>query len=251
MEEAQGIEEAEEDDLDTDESGVALPAERKREIEEHLAKVASETAFLRNFTPAELRSALLEVVARSRKVLPESLVRLSVAAHAADDRPLLSLTFEALIKTATPLLTSQAWDIDGQDIDDQIQDILVKLFEDIRAGKAEMAGRVFTAWAKRRSISLYRQRAARFEGSSDRVEPTADGDPLDEIAERISSFDARELLDRGIEKLPEKHAAAFIRVYILGMKQEEVAKEMNVNVRTLRDWLKKSAKALGHNGDDE
>jgi RNA polymerase sigma factor (sigma-70 family) len=251
MEEAQGVEEAEEDDLGTDESGGALPAPRKLALARHLAEVASETESLSVQSPAELRSVLLEVVAGSRRVLQETLVRLSVAAHDAGDRTLLSLTFAALTTAATPLLASQAWDLDGENIEDQVQNILLELFVEIREGKAEMAGRVFSAWAKRRSVSLYRKRSARFEGSSDRVEPTAEGDPLDGIAEQIPSQEARVLLDRGIGKLPEKQAAAFIRVHILGMTQEEVAKEMNVNVRTLHDWLKKASKALGHNGDDE
>ena len=251
MEEAQGVEEAEEDDLESDDPGRALPAQRKRALACHLAEVASETAALSALPPSELRSALHEVVAGSRKVHHETLVRLSVAAQGAGDRALLSLAFAALSKAAAPLLASQAWDVGNADMPDQVQEILMGLFEEIRKGRADMAGRVFAGWAKRRSVSLYRKRSARFEGSSDRVEPTADEDPLDEIAERIPDQEARVLLERGIGKLPEKLAAAFIRVHILGMTHGEVAKELNINVRTLHDWLKKASKALGHNGDDE
>lgn len=60
---------------------------------------------------------------------------MSVAAHEAGDRSVLSLTFGALTKTATPLLASQAWDVTGEGIKDQVQDILVKLFEDMPDNK--------------------------------------------------------------------------------------------------------------------
>lgn len=250
MEETQDIED-EEGDLEPEESGKGDPRDRKSELAKHLVQVDEQTAFLTTLPPAERKSVLREVIAGTRKMFAEVLVRLSIAAHRAGDRPDLSLTFEALIKTATPLLASQAWDLDGDDIKDQVQEILLELFEDIRRGRADMAGRVFAAWAKRRSISLYRKRAARFEGSYDRVELTAESDPVDKIAGSIPSHEARVLLDQAIGKLPPKHAAAFIRVHIFGMTQKEVAEQMDVNVRTLGEWLKKSAEALGYDGDDD
>lgn len=251
MEEPREIEEAEEDDLDTDETGGDDPGPRSLATAEHIANVDAETAFLTGLLPAERRSVLREVVAGSRNVVAESLVRLSIVAHEAGDRPLLNLTFEALSKTATPLLLSQAWNLPGEDRKDQAQEILLQLFGAIREGNAEMAGRVFAAWAKRRSISLYRKRTARFEGSAERIEPTNDHDPLDEIAERIPSPEAKAMLSRAIQKLPQKHAVAFIRVHVFGMTQEEVAKQMKVNVRTLREWLKMTAEVLGHDGDED
>jgi RNA polymerase sigma factor (sigma-70 family) len=151
---------------------------------------------------------------------------------------------------ATPLLASQAWDLGGDEIKDQVQQILLELFQEIRAGKAGMAASVFAGWAKRRSVSLYRKRTARFEGSYERVEPTAEKDPFDTIGDRIPSAEALVLLNSAIAKIPPKHAAAFIRVHIFGMTQKEVAKQMNVSVRTLGEWLKKSAEVLGYDGEN-
>ena len=180
MEEPREPEEADEaTDPETGQAAGGVPNRRTLATRKHLAEVESETDFLGKLAPTELRSALREVVAGSRAVLPESLVRLAVTAHHARDRRLLSLSFEALTKTVTPLLGNQAWDLNGEDVRDQVQEVLEQLFEDIRTGKSGMAGRVFAAWAKRRSIDLYRKRAARFEGAFARKEPTPDGDPLD------------------------------------------------------------------------
>jgi len=252
MEEPRELEEADEaTDPETDQAASGMPNRRILATRKHLAEVDFETEFLGKLPPTELRSALREVVAGSRAVLPESLVRLAVTAHHARDRRLLSLSFEALTKTVTPLLANQAWDLNGEDIRDQVQEVLERLFEDIREGKTGMAGRVFAAWAKRRSIDLYRKRVARFEGAFARKEPTPDGDPLDDVSDRIPSQEARVMLGRHIRKLPTIHALAFIRVHVFGMTRAEVAKQMDVDVRTLHDWLKKSAEVLGRDGEDD
>jgi DNA-directed RNA polymerase specialized sigma24 family protein len=252
MEEPRELEEADEaPDPEADQAAGGWANRRNLATRKHLAEVDSEAAFLGKLAPTELRSALREVVAGSRAILPETLVRLSVAAHDAGDRRLLSLSFEALTKTVTPLLAKQAWDLTGEDIRDQVQEVLEQLFEDIRAGKSGMAGRVFAAWAKRRSIDLYRKRAARFEGAFARKEPTPDGDPLDEVADRVMSQEAQVMLGRHIRVLPTMFAQAFIRVHVFGMTRAEVAKQMDVDVRTLHDWLKKSAEVLGHDGEED
>jgi hypothetical protein len=102
MEEPRELEEADETaDPETDQAAGRGPNRRNLATRKHLAEVDSEAAFLGKLAPTELRSALREVVAGSRAILPETLVRLSVAAHDASDRRLFSLSFEALTKTVT------------------------------------------------------------------------------------------------------------------------------------------------------
>jgi RNA polymerase sigma factor (sigma-70 family) len=222
----------------------------------HLAEVDAETAQLAGMDEATLRTVLREVVAGTHIASAEALVRICRQAHEAGNRARVNFTFEALSKTAAPLLLSQAWGMAEDERKEQVQEILLELFAAIRGAKSALAERFFAAFAKRRSISLNRKREARFEGAFQKIEPVqsvesdGDTDPLDDVPDRIPSHELRVLLSCAIEKLPPKHRTAFIQYHHFGMTQEEIADQNDVDVRTVHDWLKKAAAAVGLKGDD-
>jgi RNA polymerase sigma factor (sigma-70 family) len=197
------------------------------------------------------QSALKDVIAGCRSATPEILVHLCSMAHSRGDRPTLILAFEALCKTATPLLLSQAWGLSPSDRQDQVQEILLSLFQAIQEGKSGYAASRFASFAKRKSISLYRKRAARFEGTNQRIEPDAEQDPLDRVADRIPSAEARALLQTALLKLPERHRAVFIQCHIMEMTQPEIAAHHNISVRTVYSLLKEAEVAAGLTGDTD
>jgi RNA polymerase sigma factor (sigma-70 family) len=255
MVEPTGADEADEvdDDLEDRDGAAGSPSGLKSRAvttsEAHLAHVDAEMALLCALDRSFLAEALRGVIAGSHDISTEALVRVCTAAHQAADRGLVNLSFEALAKTATPLLLSQAWGLTKEGADDQVQQILMELFSAIKFGKSGMAGRFFAAYAKRRSISEYRKRQARFEGSFTRTEPEGDYDPLDEVSDRLPSQEALVLLQREIEKIQPEHRTAFIKYHYFEMTQQEIAKEHEVDVRTVHEWLKKAAVAVGLKGD--
>lgn len=256
MAEQHDVDEIEDDDLDVPGSEPGVPALRSRtdaaKSKAHLADVDTETAHLENLEPEELNKALRDVIAGSLEFTTETLVRTCAGASAKGDERLVKLSFEAIVKSATPLLLSQAWDLSEDEAEEQAQEIFAQLFVAIKAGKAGMAGRFFAAYAKRRSISEYRKRQARIEGAMTRIEPDGDIDPIDEVADRIPSAEARALLQRQMDRIEDaEHRAAFIKYHYFEMTQEEIGKEHEVSVRTVHEWLKKAAAAVGLEGEEK
>jgi RNA polymerase sigma factor (sigma-70 family) len=254
MAEQQDAEELEDDDLvDGSDEAVDMPKSKAAAaaLKAHLAKVAGETAELNGLVPAALDDVLRDVIAGTRRISTETLIRICAGAHRAGNRRLVNLSFEAVTKTATPLLLSQAFGQAEDERKDQVQEILLQLFAAIRAGKSQLPERLFAKFAKRRSIDLFRRRDARFEAKLERSEPVAEADPVDDLPEQTPSLEDRVLLSVAVNRLPPKLRTAFIQKHHFGMTQEEIAEQNNVDVRTVYSWLKEAAIALGLKGEDE
>ena len=142
-------------------------------------EIEAELESWRGLDAADRRTALRQVIEGGRAATAEALVRLCCLAHDQGDRQTLNLAFEALSKAVTPLLLSQAWGMAADERREQVQEILLETFAAIQSGKAGFAANRFAAFARRRSISLYRARCARFEGINEREEPTSEDDPLE------------------------------------------------------------------------
>jgi RNA polymerase sigma factor (sigma-70 family) len=256
MAEQQDVEEIEDDDLDLLDGDEEAPEGPKSKtaaakLKAHLAKVAGETAELNGLDPVALNNILREVIAGSHQISTEALVHICAGAHRAGNRRLVNLSFEAVTKTATPLLLSQAFGQAEDERREQVQEILLQLFAAIRAGKSQLPERLFAKFAKRRSIDQFRRRDAKFEAKSERSEPVAEADPVDDLADRTPSLEDRVLLSVAVDKLPPKLRTAFIQKHHFGMTQEEIAEQNDVDVRTVYSWLREAATALGLKGDEE
>ena len=183
----------------------------------------------------------------------ETYIHICRQAFAADDRRLLNLAFEALSKTATPLLLYQAKGkgMSREDREEQVQEILLEIFNAIRVGKADFLESNFKAFTLRKSISHYRRRRARFEGANQRIEPTDEFDPIDNLPARLPSQELRALLNLALEKLSEKHQAVFIQYHLYKMTQVEIAQHHGVTVRTVYTRLKAAEAAIGLSGGED
>jgi len=114
MAEQQDVEEIEDDDIDGPDGGDEHTSGQKSKAaaaksKAHLAKVAGETAELNGLDSATLNKVLREVISGSRRISTEALVRICARASRAGNRLLVNLSFEAVTKTATPLLLSRAF----------------------------------------------------------------------------------------------------------------------------------------------
>lgn len=197
-----------------------------------------------------LRTELREVIEQRRHALPEVLVHLCCDAYKAGDRAMLNLAFEALAKSTTRLLLSQACGATLEDRHEQAQEVLLKIFEAIQNDKADYAATNFNAYANCRAIEHYRARTRTMEGANTRIEPTEDIDPVDNLPSRSPRHDLQALLAHALDKLPHNHRAVFIQYHRFGMTQEEIAAHHHVTVRTVFSWLKKAEAAVGLSGDE-
>lgn len=213
-------------------------------------EVEAELGRWRVLDDAQRRLALRQVIEGGRAASAEALIHLCRRAFEAGDRQMLNLAFEALGKRATPLLLSQAWGLSNDERGEQVQEILLETFEAIRKDKTDFAESNFAAFTKRKAISLYRSRQARFEGANKRIEQTEAVDPLDNIPARIPSAEARALLASSLDKLSPKHRAVFIQYHHFEITQEEIAAHHRVTVRTVYSWLKTAEAAVGLSGDE-
>ena len=195
--------------------------------------------------PDDQRVALREVIKGVRSPMPETLVRLCCQSKDNCDRAMLTLAFEALTKRATRLLLSQAWGVSKDERLDHVQDVLIKVFVAIQSGKADFACRCFAAFTRRRAIELYRARKSTWEESNQREELGETDDPLEHLPSRASGPEFRALISIALEKLPPKHAEAFVQYHHYGLTQAEIATHHSVSDRTVRIWLDKDDLPIG------
>lgn len=238
------------DDLSVDDAPDGVPrlacGKRRPEVEAELAN-------LYDLDSEQRASSMRATVDGTQTFNCETLVHISRRAFAAGDRKLLNLAFEALAKTATPLLIYQArgkW-MSPQDREEQVQQILLEIFEAIRADKADFLESRFKAFTYRRSISHFRKRRARFEGANQRIEPTNEFNPIDNVPARLPSEEARALLYSALDKLPEKQQAVFIQYHLFKMTQAEIAQHHGATVRSVYNWLKVTETAIGLSGGED
>lgn len=226
-----------------------LAARRER----HLAEITAETNHLTAMDWPALGAELKNIIAGNLQVSTEALVRICRRIHEEGDRRKLNLAFEAVSFTATPaLLRRLARDhtMTPEDREDGAQQILLELFKAISSGKSSLAETFFAAFAKRRAVDLFRRRQSKIEGKLHKAESTDDLDPLDTVPARQPSAEARALAAVAIDKLPTKLRVPFVQRHRLDMKQEEIAHQHGVDVRTVRTWLKTAEEMLGMHGED-
>ena len=220
--------------------------ERRPEVEAELANWYALDSEQRT-------SALRAAVDGTQTFNFETLVHISRQAFSTGNRKVMNLAFEALAKAATPLLLYQAKGKGRtpEDREEQVQQILLEIFEAIRSDKADFLESKFIAFTRRRSISHYRKRKARFEGVRKRIEPTDEFDPIDNVPASLPNQEARALLDLALDKLPEKQRAVFIQYHLFKMTQAEIAEHHGATVRSVYNWLKAVEAAIGLSGGED
>lgn len=230
---------------------VGINPEKTAARHARLAALDAEAANWLSDPPDLVRLRLSELLSKGALVSPEVLVRLCGQAQRQGDTRTLNLAFEILSKQETGRLYHQAWGQVREEREQQVQDVLMRLFEAIRNGTSGYAETNFAGWAKRRAVDLHRTRKARFERAATRVQPTDDVDPLDELAAPGLSAEDKATILQALDKLPPKHRAVFIQIHQLGMTQPEVAQHHGVVVKTVYNWLRECADILSNSGDQD
>lgn len=205
-------------------------------------EVEAELTHLYSLTDEQRRDLLKTSVQTGSGCSCEALVHFCNHATSADDTSLFALAFEALSKTATPMLSSLAWR--GKDREDHAHDLLTEALSAIRAGRADFLECRFAAFAKRRTIDLYRKEHRRLEAQRARSEPVETRDPLDDLPDRRLGPGDEAIRQEALGKLRKRHREAYTQHHLMGLTNEEIAQHHGVSTRTVYTWLKEASRIL-------
>lgn len=236
-----------------DASGVPPMKKYKRR-----AKVAEELGRWYSLNEAERTEELKAVIRGEARWSHEAMMHVARHAFAKGDHRGYLLAFNAFATRAAQLLMSQARKLKAGEQEDHAQEVLYLTAKDVLADKAEYAEANFADYALRKGIDLLRRVTVTLEDKLRRVEPTPaddeDGDasdPLDEVADRVPSPEARAMLKRAVGKLDGKLREVFIQYYVLRLTHEEIALHHDVDESTSRNWVKRAGELVGHQGGND
>lgn len=214
--------------------------------------------------------ARLKQAARKKDLRAEALLHSVCAGHDAGDQELYWAAFEALVKAATPMIAGRMRRLYGIS-DDDLLDHQALIFENLaervqrKDPGLEYGIRRFASYLVRRSMDAMRSRhhpwALSLELALEKVDQhydsegnliELDSDPPDVEFEPEARALAREELEglqRRLAHLPQKACEAFLLSRVLRRTQPQIAQQLGVSDRTVREWIGRVAKALGERKD--
>jgi RNA polymerase sigma factor (sigma-70 family) len=234
-----------------------------------LPEVTSQIEALGSLSRDE-RLARLKQAARKKDLRAETLLYSACAGHDANDQELYWAAFEALVKAATPMIAGRMrrlYGISEDDLLDHQQLIFESVLKSVQRKDPglEYGIRRFSSYLVCRSIDAMRSRhhpwARNLELALEQVDQhydsegkliRSDGDPPDvelEPEARALAREELEALQRRLAHLPPKASEAFLLSRVLQRTQPQIAQQLGVSDRTVREWIGKVAKALGERKD--
>lgn len=234
-----------------------------------LPEVTSQIAALGALSRDE-RLARLKQAARKKDLRAETLLYSVCAGHDSKDQELYWAAFEALVKAATPMIAGRMrrlYGISDDDLLDHQQLIFESVLKSVERNDPglEYGIRRFSSYLVCRSIDAMRSRhhpwARSLELALEKVDQHYDSvgkliepdcDPPDvefEPQARALAREELEALQRRLAHLPKKAVEAFLLARVLQRTQPQIAQQLGVSDRTVREWIGKVAKALGERKD--
>lgn len=234
-----------------------------------LPEVTSQIDALESLS-RDARLTRLKQAALKKDLRAESLLYSVCAGHDAGDLELYWAAFEALVKAAIPMIAGRMrrlYGISDDDLLDHQQLIFESMLKSIERKDPglEYGIRRFSSYLVLRSIDAMRSRHhpwarnlelalekidQHYDDEGKLIEP--DGDPPDVEFEPEARALAREELEafqRRLADLPQKAGEAFLLSRVLQLTQPQIAQQLGVSDRTVREWVGKVAKAIGERKD--
>jgi RNA polymerase sigma factor (sigma-70 family) len=217
------------------------------------------------------RLVRLKQAARESGARAETLLYFVKAGHDTGDADIYWAAFEALVKAATPMIAGRMrrlYGISDDDLLDHQQLIFESVLKSVERQDPglEYGIRRFASYLVRRSTDAMRTRHhpwarslelalenvdQHYDSEGNRIEP--DSDPPDvEFESEARAVLAREELEAvqsRLAHLPQKAREAFLLSRVLQRTQIQIAQQLGVSDRTVREWIGKVAKALGERKD--
>lgn len=214
----------------------------------------------------DARLARLKQAARHTDLRPETLLYCVCAAHGVEDKELYWAAFEALIKAATPMIAGRMRRLYGMsdvDLSDHQQLVFLGILKSVERHdpNLEYGIRRFASFLVFRSIDAMRSRqhpwSRNLEPALEHIDEYYDGEeaasePVGDLPDVELEPEARALgreelesLQLRLADLPTKAVEAFMLWRVLKRTQPQIARQLGVSDRTVREWVGKVAKALG------
>ena len=141
--------------------------------------------------------------------------------------------------------------VSESDAEDIVQDIFMELFETYHAlsSRVNLVGYVFTS-IKNRCIDLLRRRIAEQEAVSRMQEEylltlQIKYDSLEALNDYLfHDTDAEALITKAIDSLPERCRTILICSKLKGMKQKDIAQQLNISIKTVENQITIAYKKL-------
>ena len=150
------------------------------------------------------------------------------------------LAFGELFKFYYAPLTGYAHTIlqDRESAKEVVQDMFVKFWEkrhDLEINQSAKAYFYRSVYNRCMNVIKHEGVKRNYQAQADKT----DGDNGDML-----SWELQEQLDAGLEKLPERCRAVFIKAKLEGLKYAEIAEELGISVKTVENQMGKALKIL-------
>lgn len=216
------------------------------------------------------RLARLKQAVQRKDLRAETLLYSVCSGHGSNDKELYWAAFEALVKVATPMIAGRMrrlYGISDDDLLDHQQLIFESVLKSVERNDSglEYGIRRFSSYLLCRSIDAMRsqhhpwarglelslaQVDQHYGSDGELIEP--DCDPPDvEFEPQVRALAREELdaLQRRLSHLPKKAVEAFMLSRVLQRTQPQIAQQLGISDRTVREWIGKVAKALPERKD--
>lgn len=247
------------------------PPDSKPEKPAHgrLPEVTTQIAALDALSRDE-RLVRLKRAAQRNDLRAETLLYSVRAGYDSGDREVYWAAFEALVKAATPKIAGRMrklYAISEDDLLDHQQLIFESILKSVenKDPGLEYGIRRFSSYLLRRSIDAMRSRNhpwarnlepaltkvdQHYDGEGKLIEPDCDPPDVEfEPEARALAREELETLQLRLSHLPAKAVEAFLLWRVLRRTQPQIAQQLGVSDRTVREWVGKVAKALGERID--
>lgn len=138
---------------------------------------------------------------------------------------------------------------DQKEAEDAAQEVFMKVYTSLSLYENQGFKTWITRIAVNHAIDVKRKQARRREDVVDALDQQALGSPKDSVEKVVIAEDQRRLVQKKLNEVPENYREVIYGFYIAEKSYQQMAKEQNVQVKTIetklyraRSWMKKNWK---------
>ncbi|ULT59684.1 sigma-70 family RNA polymerase sigma factor [Neobacillus drentensis] len=138
---------------------------------------------------------------------------------------------------------------DQKEAEDAAQEVFMKVYTSLSHYENQGFKTWITRIAVNHAIDVKRKQARRREDVVDALDQQALGSPKDSVEKVVIAEDQRRLVQKKLNEVPENYREVIYGFYIAEKSYQQMAKEQNVQVKTIetklyraRNWMKRNWK---------
>jgi RNA polymerase sigma factor (sigma-70 family) len=138
---------------------------------------------------------------------------------------------------------------DQKEAEDAAQEVFMKVYTSLSRYENQGFKTWITRIAVNHAIDVKRKQARRREDVVDALDQQVPGSPKDSVEKVVIAEDQRRLVQKKLNEVPENYREVIYGFYIAEKSYQQMAKEQNVQVKTIetklyraRNWMKRNWK---------